>query len=190
MDLGHWTRRLVHVCAPLLLVYYLIPEEIYGVNKQIGLIVVLAIILAFEAIRLWRSWTFLGLRDYEAGRISAFAWASIGLTFTFLFFPLELAAPAVTGMALTDPLIGELRRHQSNLYPLLPSVFYFVLVLAIFFALIGWSWQVLLASLVGTVLAIWVERIRIKYVDDDFLMIVVPLLGMAAVLYLTSSYPS
>lgn len=190
MDLGHWARRLVHMMAPLFLVYYLIPEEIYGVDKRVGLLIVLAVILVFEAIRLWRGWTFLGLRDYEAGRISAFAWASIGLTFTFLFFPLELAAPAVTGMAFTDPLIGELRRRKSALYPLLPSVFYFVLVLTIFIALMGWSWQLLLASVVGTILAIGVERIRTKYVDDDFLMMVVPLLGMAAVLLLTSSYPS
>jgi type III secretory pathway component EscS len=49
---------------------------------------------------------------------------------------------------------------------------------------------VLVASVVGTFLAISVERVRTRYVDDDFLMLVVPLLGMAAVLYLTSSFPS
>jgi hypothetical protein len=190
MDLGHCTRRLVHICAPLFLVYYLIPEEIYGIDKRIALMAVLAMILAFEFVRLWRGWTFLGMRDYEAGTVSAFAWASIGLAFTFLFFPLELAAPAVTGMAFTDPLIGELRCRKSNLYPVLPLVFYFVLVLAIFILLMGWGWQIVLASMVGTVLAIVVERIRIKNVDDDFQMMVVPLLGMAAVLYLTSSFPS
>ncbi|MDD1746475.1 MAG: hypothetical protein LUQ16_01805 [Methanomassiliicoccales archaeon] len=176
--------------APVFLVYYLVPDEIYGVDKRIGLLVILAIILAFEALRLWRRWTFLGLREYEAGRISAFAWASIGLTFTFLFFPVELAAPAVMGMAFTDPLIGELRHRNSALYPILPLIFYFVLVMTVFVALMGWSWQVILASVVGTVLAIGVERVRIKSVDDDFLMMVVPLLGMAAVLYLTSSFPS
>ncbi len=190
MDFGHWTRRLVHLSAPLFLVYYWIPDEVYGASKEIGLLLVLALILVFEAVRLWRGWTFLGLRDYEARRISAFAWASVGLTFTFLFFPLELATPAVTGMAFTDPLIGELRRRKSALYPLLPIAFYFLLVLAIFIVLMGWGWQVLIASIVGTFLAITVERIRTKYVDDDFLMMVVPLLGMAAVLYLTSSFPS
>jgi hypothetical protein len=188
MDLGHWTRRLVHMSAPVFLVYYLVPEEIFGVDKRVGLVLILAIVLGFEALRLWRGWTFLGLRDYESGRMSAFAWASIGLTFTFLFFPVELAAPAVVGMAFTDPLIGELRHRKSALYPLLPSIFYFALVLTVFIALMGWSWQVLLASVVGTILAIGVERARIKYVDDDFLMMVVPLLGMAAVLYLTSSF--
>ena len=190
MDLGHWTRRLVHMAAPVFLVYYLVPDEVYGVDKRLGLMVLLAIVLAFEALRLWRHWTFMGMRDYESGRMSAFAWASIGLTFTFLFFPLELAAPAVVGMAFTDPLIGELRHRKSALYPLLPLVFYFILVLTIFIALMGWSWQVVLASLVGTMLAIGVERIRTKYVDDDFLMMVVPLIGMAVVLYLTSSFPS
>ena len=189
MDLGHWARRLVHISAPLFLVYYLVPEDIDGLDKRAGLLIVLAVILSFEVIRLWRGWTFLGLRDYEAGRISAFAWASIGLAFIFLFFPLELAAPTVTGMALTDPLIGELRRRQSDLYPMVPIAFYFLLVLGIFVALMGWGWEVLVASVVGTFLAISVERVRTGYMDDDFLMLVVPLLGMAAVLYLTSSFP-
>jgi CO/xanthine dehydrogenase Mo-binding subunit len=54
----------------------------------------------------------------------------------------------------------------------------------------GLTWQTILASVVATVLAISVERVRTKYVDDDFLMLVVPLVGMAAVLYLTASFPS
>lgn len=190
MDLGHALRRLVHLSAPLFLVYYFLPEEIQGVDKQLGLVVLLTVILVFEALRLRFHWDIIGYRDYEYGRISAPVWAAIGLTLTFLFFPLELAAPAVIGMAFTDPLIGELRRRKSPLYPVLPTAFYLALVLGTFTLLMGLSWQTILASVVATVLAISVERVRIKYVDDDFLMLVVPLLGMAAVLYLTASFPS
>jgi hypothetical protein len=41
-----------------------------------------------------------------------------------------------------------------------------------------------LAGLTASVLAIAAESYKSKYVDDDFLMIVAPLLGLAAVLYL------
>ncbi|MCU0861402.1 MAG: hypothetical protein MUE65_03685 [Methanomassiliicoccales archaeon] len=189
MDYGHWLRRLIHMSAPLFLVYYLLPEEIMGVDKRLGLVIVLVAVLAFEAMRLTFHWRILGLRDYEDRRLSAPAWAAIGLTITFLVFPVEIAAPAVIGMALTDPLIGELRRRRSGLYPALPTVFYLGLVLVTFYLLMGLSWQVLMASLVATALAISVERVRTKYVDDDFLMMVVPAVGMAVVLGLTSSFP-
>lgn len=190
MDTGYALRRLVHMCAPLFLVYYALPDAIEGADKRWLLVAVLVVVLVFEALRLALGWRLVGMRDYEGGRLSAFAWAAIGLTFTFLLFPLELAAPAVLGMALTDPLIGELRRRKSPLYPLLPSVVYFVLVMTTFELLMGGLWQVVAASAAGTVLAIGVERTRTKYVDDDFLMMVVPLLGMSAVLWLTSSFPS
>jgi hypothetical protein len=190
MDTGHAVRRLVHMCTPLFLVYYLLPGSIEGLDKRWLLIALLIIVLTFEALRLALGWKVIGLRDYESRRLSAFSWAAIGLTFTFLLFPLQLAAPAVIGMAFTDPLIGELRRRKSSLYPLLPTVAYFLMVLTTFVVLTGMTWQVVAASLVGTFLAIVAERARMKNVDDDFLMMVVPLLGMAAVLWLTSSFPS
>jgi len=189
MDRGQMLRRLVHLATPLFLVYYALPDPLWegAPDNQTLLIFLLLAILIFEALRLRFKWKIIGIRDYEYERISAAAWAAIGLTVAFLFFPFELVAPVLIGMAFVDPLIGELRRMKSNLYPVLPITVYLALVFATLAILTGWTTTALIASVVATVLAISFEKWRTKYVDDDFLMIVVPLLGIAAVYWVTSS---
>jgi hypothetical protein len=189
MDYGHVLRRLVHMCTPLFLVYYWIPDPLWrtSLDKRVALILLLVVVLIFEAIRLRRKWHIVGMREYEYRRMSAAAWSAIALVFTFLFFPLELAAPALLGMGFIDPLIGELRRHKSKMYPLLPTLLYFVIVLAALAYLIGFDYRAVLAAIVATALAIELEKMRWRQVDDDFLMIVPPLLGMAAVYWITAS---
>ena len=189
MDEGHLIRRLVHLTTPLFLVYYFLPDPLWpnGPSKALALVLFLLVTLMVEAVRLKMSWNIVGMREYESRRMSAAAWTAVGLTFTFLFFPFWLAAPAVMGMAFIDPLIGELRRHKSSFYPTLPIVAYFVLVLAVLIWLRGFDAVALMATFFATVLAIVFEKQRWKYLDDDFLMIVVPLLGMATIYWLTSS---
>jgi hypothetical protein len=189
MDDGHLIRRLVHLATPLFLVYYFLPDPLWlnGLSKSLGLVLFLFVALAAEAVRLKLSWNIVGMREYESRRMSAAAWTAIGLTFAFLLFPFWLVAPAVMGMAFIDPLIGELRLRKSNLYPAVPTVAYFVLVFAVLGWLRGPDAVALLAAFFATVLAIAFEKQRWKYFDDDFLMIVVPLLGMTMIYLLTSS---
>ena len=54
MDHGHVLRRLVHMCTPLFLVYYWIPDPLWRTNldKRVVLVLLLVIVLIFEAIRL------------------------------------------------------------------------------------------------------------------------------------------
>jgi hypothetical protein len=47
--------------------------------------------------------------------------------------------------------------------------------------IIGPTVKVVAASLVAAPLAIWAERLKSSYVDDDFLMRVVPLIAIAGV---------
>jgi len=192
MDKGHVLRRLVHMMAPLSLVYYVLPEPLWpgAPSNQVLLLILLEGILVFEVLRLHYRWHIIGIRDYEYNRISAATWAALAMVVTLLLFPLQLAAPAIVGMAFVDPLIGELRRHKSKLYPSVPTVVYLVLVLAILWYFFGLNTTVVLASAVATGLAISIERVRTKYMDDDFLMTVVPLLGMAVIFLITSSFPS
>ena len=189
MDEGHLIRRLVHLTTPLFLVYYFLPDPLWpnGLSKGLGLVLFLFVALAAEAVRLKMSWNIMGMREYESRRMSAAAWTAIGLTFAFLLFPLWLVAPAVMGMAFIDPLIGELRMRKSKLYPAVPIVAYFVLVFAVLGWLKGPDAVALLATFFATALAIIFEKQRWKYFDDDFLMIVVPLLGMTLIYWLTSS---
>jgi len=192
MDKGHVLRRLVHMMAPLSLVYYVLPDPLWpgAPSNQVLLLVLFEGILIFEALRLYFGWPIIGIRDYEYDRFSAAAWAALAMVVTLLFFPLALAAPAIIGMSLVDPLIGELRRRKSALYPSLPTAVYFIIVLATLWYFLGLSTTVLLASAIATGLAIGIERVRTKYVDDDFLMTIVPVLGMAAVFLISASYPS
>jgi hypothetical protein len=187
MDQGHLLRRLVHLCTPLFLVYYWLPPKLGTIDKPILLLILLVVVLNFEYIRIHRQWRIIGMREYEAQRMSAAAWAALAMAFAFLFFPVEYAAPAVIGMGLIDPLIGELRSRKSNLYPALPTVLHFAIVLTTLSVMIGFDYRAVLATLVATPLAIYFEKTRWRFIDDDFLMIVLPLLGIAAVYYLTSS---
>jgi dolichol kinase len=192
MDKGHVLRRLVHMMAPLSLFYYVLPDPLWpgAPSNQILLLILFEAILAFEALRLYFRWPIIGIREYEYDRFSAASWAALALVLALLFFPYQLAAPAIIGMAWVDPLIGELRRHKSKLYPLVPTVVYLSLTFAILWYFFGLTTTVIIASAVATGLAIGIERVRTKYIDDDFLMTIVPLLGLALVFLISSSYPS
>ncbi len=125
------------------------------------------------------------MRSYESKQISAGAWAAIAFAITFLAFPLKYAAPAVIGMAFVDPLIGYLRYQKGRAYPMLPIIVYFIICLTSLSILISWSWQVLLTSAIVSVIAVASEGYRIKYIDDDFMMTVVPVIVIFCILSAT-----
>ena len=131
MDWGHILRRLVHMSSPIFLIYYWLPDPLWpgGPGRQFGLVFALFLTLVFEAVRMTKQLEIIGMRPYESNRMSAAAWAGIALAFSMLFFPLKVVAPVLFGMAWIDPLCGELRKRNSRLYPNLPKVAYFVLVL-------------------------------------------------------------
>ena len=121
------------------------------------------------------------MRDYENYRISAAAWTALALTVTLAFFPIGIALPIVLGMAWVDPLMGEMRARKSRYYPSLPVVLYFVLIIIPLSYFYGLTPLVIAASLVATFLGITSEIKKNWYVDDDFLMIVVPLAGLSVI---------
>ncbi|MDD1766066.1 MAG: hypothetical protein LUO84_06410 [Methanomassiliicoccales archaeon] len=183
MDTGRVLRRIVHVSTPLFLVYYFLPDPLWtgGPTRVLTLIVIMAVVLIAEVLRLAYKPKIIGMREYEKYQVSAAAWAGIGMTITFLFFPFGYAAPAFMGMGWVDPVIGDLRRKSSSLYPYVPLVLYFLIAIVSMSVIIGPSIKVIIASLLATPAAIWAERLKSKYVDDDFLMMVVPLIVIASV---------
>ncbi len=183
MDRGHILRRLVHMSSPIFLVYYWLPDPLWagGPGRQIGLVFALFLTLVFESIRMAKHLNIIGMRPYESNRMSAAAWAGIALVFTFLFFPLSVTAPVIFGMAWIDPLCGELRKHNSHLYPNLPKLAYFVLVLVVMTVVVGLSIGVLVAAAISAPVAISVEKTKTRFLDDDFTMIVIPLIVIAIV---------
>lgn len=180
MDKGHIFRRLFHLCGPLILAYYLLPDRMFRLPKEAWLLLGLSILLAIEIVRLARGRVFFGMRDYEGRQISAYAWAGMGSALAFLLFPSVLVSCAIFGLCWVDPLIGEMRRRKLMMhYPAVPLVAYFAIAASclLFFSGMGWI-MVLCLAIVGSLSAVAIEKQRLP-VDDDFLMLVTPLVAMA-----------
>lgn len=179
MDRGHLFRRIFHLCGPAILAYYLLPDRMFRLPKEAWLLLGLAILLTIELVRLSRGRVFFGMRGYEGRQISAYAWAGMGATLAFLFFPPVLAACAIFGLCWVDPLIGEMRRRKLMVhYPGVPLLAYFAIA-AFCMALLsdrGWIATLCLAA-VGSLTAVASESWK-SPVDDDFVMLVVPLAAM------------
>ncbi|HIH01808.1 TPA: hypothetical protein HA259_07035 [Thermoplasmata archaeon] len=179
MDREALVRRLVHCLIAVTPVYYLLPEELplAPFRRWHLLIAFFLVIAAVESIRLWRKATFFGLRPHEKHSIASFAWAAAGITIALWLMPWEIATPVLIGMGLVDPLAGELRRtgRPRCVAICLPMSVYATICAVTLWALTDVTMPLILAlSAVGASLAVPAERWRSHYVDDDFLMIVVP----------------
>lgn len=175
MDKGHMFRRIFHMSSAVLLVYYLLPERIYFMPREVLMLSFLAAVLVIEAVRIKTGTVFFGLRGYEGKQISAYAWGAAAIAICFLFFPMVFVVPSVLGMALIDPLIGEVRRNKEEWYPYVPGVCYAVMLFLCLFFLSGFGLAFLITfTAAGTATALLVEYPKLKYVDDDFLMVMGP----------------
>lgn len=188
MEKAEVIRRIFHMTAIVYLLYYLLPEELFpGFYKWYGVVIIVFATLIVEGVRLKTGMLFFGLREYEKMRMSAFAWFAIGMGIALLWFDMVYVVPVVIGMALTDPLIGEIKRKKEELYPLFPSLIYGIIVFLCLLLLSGMFIVLkILFTVVATVSAISAEHYKLKYVDDDFLMIVIPLLALTGLDHLLS----
>ena len=91
-----------------------------------------------------------------------------------------MAAPVIAGMAFVDPAISVLRR--TKWYPWLPYLMHAAVMITALSLLLQLDLRVVLISLATSAMAIAAEGIKTRYVDDDFLMIALPLIGMAALM--------
>ncbi|MCX6651207.1 MAG: hypothetical protein NT131_06100 [Methanomassiliicoccales archaeon] len=172
-----WLRRLVHISAPLFCVYYYLPDLLLpGLAKTEGLLLVMLFALGFEALRLIFRIKVPGMRSYEFDRPSAASYTAVALTFAFLFFPIELVLPVLIGMGWVDPLIGKLRHNGSKMNPALPIAAYFFIMLLGLGYFYGLTFPVLISAALIAPIAVYLEAIRFRFIDDDFVLIVVPLL--------------
>jgi hypothetical protein len=176
-------RRGAHASMALAPLYYVLPTNLpfLGIHRWSVVVAFFSAIMVFEAVRLWKGVTFMGLRPHEKGQIASFAWAAAGVTAVLWLSPHDIASAALIGMALVDPLAGELRlagvRDRATIASTL--AIYFGLCIA---TLLVWdarpALETLLLSLVAAPLAVASERIKTPYIDDDFLMAVIPAAAM------------
>ena len=181
MDSAHLFRRLFHFCAPLILLYYIVPDIFLWLPKFWWVLIVLACIMIVEAVRLGTGRVFFGLREYEGKQLSAYAWAGIGITLGFAFFQPMFVACVVFGIGWVDPLIGEMRRQRKmRYYPHAPLLVYFLIVTGCLIVLSDINLlTIMILGAVASASAIAIEKPRLP-VDDDFLMLIVPLIVMTA----------
>lgn len=172
-------RRIIHLSVPITLIYYLIPPDMWGyMMREDALVAALIILIIFEAIRIWKEISIPGFRPYEKGRLSAAAWAGIALFISFRLFPMEVVVPAVFAMAIIDPMNGEMRR--SRYYPWIPAAFSILIYFIGLLALSNYGIAaVIMLSITGGLIAM-ASEIPHLWIDDDFMMIIVP----ATVLYI------
>jgi len=185
MDRAELVRRFTHTLVALAPIYYLLPVDLpyIGLRRWVLLIIFITAMFVFETIRIWKKWTFLGLRPHEKGRLASHAWAAAGLVIVLWLFPHDIASAAIVGWALVDPLMGVLRggKTDSRLVVALSAAAYFALAL---FMLVLWNerplFEIAVLSLVGMAVAIPAEWVKVRYVDDDFMMSLLPALAMRA----------
>jgi hypothetical protein len=178
-------RRAAHCLIALAPLYYLLPVDlpVIGVRRWVVLIAFFAIIILIEALRLPKGMLFLGMRPHEKEQIASFVWAAAGITAALWLFPHDIAAATIVGMALVDPLAGELRSHGVGTWRNIgvSSLVYLVICTMVIVLANDRSLPALFVlALAGTVVAISSEQIKNVHVDDDFLMLCAPGLVMTA----------
>jgi len=176
---AHWFRRAFHTFAASFLFYYLLPDQSWIQIVKIAIpIAVVAFMVLIEYHRLQGSidhQRFFGLRAYEKRRPASYLYFGIALLFLLLLFPQQIAIPCILCASFTDPLIGEsryyLRKKKAYLIGFLMSM--------IFFALTWYQadwWIIIMISFVGAAGAVVGEATKLRFIDDDFLIQMLPAL--------------
>tara|TARA_B100000378_G_scaffold145176_1_gene117275 strand:- start:68 stop:661 length:594 start_codon:yes stop_codon:yes gene_type:complete len=179
-------RRFNHTVAACFVIYFLFPQEIMGLDRIYLVILLWIIILGIEYLRLNKNLNLFGMRDYESDRVAGFVWFASG-TFIILgfyemgAFPQSLAIATIIMAAYTDPVIGEANLKLGDRWGLGIG---FVCSFAIYQLIIG----VIFYSVLGGLIAVLVERPKLKWFDDDLAMQIFPI-SILSILWLSGIGP-
>ena len=179
-------RRFNHTEAACFVIYFLFPQKIMGLERIYLVILLWIIILGIEYLRLNKNLNLFGMRDYESNRIAGFVWFASG-TFIILgfyemgAFPQSLAIATIIMAAYTDPVIGEANLKLGDRWGLGIG---FVCSFAIYQLIIG----VIFYSVLGGLIAVLVERPKLKWFDDDLAMQIFPI-SILSILWLSGIGP-
>ena len=179
-------RRFNHTVAACFVIYFLFPQKIMGLDRIYLVILLWIIILGIEYLRLNKNLNMFGMRDYESDRVAGFVWFASG-TFIILgfyemgAFPQSLAIATIIMAAYTDPVIGEANHKLGDRWGLGIG---FVCSFAIYQLIVG----VIFYSVLGGLIAVLVERPKLKWFDDDLAMQIFPI-SILSILWLSGIGP-
>ncbi len=180
-------RRFNHTVAACFVIYFLFPKSILGFDRVYLVGIFWISIILIEYFRLNGTFTLDGMRDYEDTRIAGFVWFATGTCMILFFyemgiFPEIFAVSTIIMASFVDPLIGEVNRkygYKEGIFAGLIGSF------VIYQMIIG----VLFYSFVGSVVAVIVERPKFKWLDDDLLIQIFPIMVMT-IFYLSGIGPN
>ena len=181
---GYLIRRMIHLSIlvwPVLFYHFSVQaSHTLHTNQTTFLLAIMAILVIGESIRVKLGLQILGQRDHEKHKFSSAFWGLFGIALVVLTVPggithgAHYAYPIILGTALGDPLLGEMRRFKVPAW-LNCAVTYGVLLAIWFFAAHFFAMPLLL-TLLAPAVTIAVEWPRQRLIDDNFLMLVAPLL--------------
>jgi dolichol kinase len=176
---AHWFRRVFHTFAASFLFYYLLPDEEWmNVIKIVVPIILVFCMIVIEYRRLRGTLDhqrFFGLRSYEKKQPASYLYFGIAVLLLFLLFPQQIAIPCILCASFTDPIIGESRYYLGK-----KRAYVIGFIVSMFFFLVTWYradfWALILVSLVGATGTLIGEAKKLRFVDDDFMIQMLPAL--------------
>ena len=174
---AHWYRRVFHAFGASFLFYYILPnEEWINVLKFWVPPIIVIIAISLEILRLKgiiSSEQFFGLRMYEKNRVGSYLFFAIAVLILLRFFPQQIAIPCILCACLADPIMGELRHRYGK-----KEVYIFGFLLCLLFFMVSWYKAdvrlMVLVSLIGAFGAVIGETKKFWWIDDDFMIQMVP----------------
>ena len=174
---AHWFRRVFHTFAASFLFYYLLPDEEWINLGKIVLPVIIVLCMVVVEYRRIRGdldhQRFFGLRNYEKKRPASYLYFGVAVLLLFLLFPQQIVIPCILCASFTDPIIGESRYYLGK-----KRAYVIGFVVSMFFFLVTWYradwWLLILLPLLGATGAVIGESRKLKFVDDDFMIQMLP----------------
>jgi len=127
------------------------------------------------------------LRDYEKNRVGSYLFFGVGVFILLCFFPQQIAIPCILCACLADPFMGEMREKFQESIVIL---FSFLLCFVFFF--VTWYtadlWIVFLFSIVGATGAVVGEAKKFSWIDDDFLIQILPAILLIALYVIMTQF--
>tara|TARA_B100000953_G_scaffold295879_1_gene287682 strand:- start:570 stop:1157 length:588 start_codon:yes stop_codon:yes gene_type:complete len=169
-------RRFNHTAAACFVLYFLFPEKILGLDRIYLVFTFWFGVLLIEYFRLNKVFVLDGMRDYESSRIAGFVWFATGTCFILIFyeigvFPEIFAISTIIMASYADPVIGEINSRYGEKLSLIGGL---VTSFVIYQLLIG----VLFYSLIGSIVAVIIEKPKFRWLDDDLLLQIFPITAM------------
>ena len=188
---GHLLRRATHLSLAFIpWLYYWHGETIagfIGISPRDFVIIVVAILVVAELVRLKIGFTIIGQRAYEAHQLSALFWGAISVGSALIISPLAgvmgaaFGLPLILGLAFGDPVMGETRRADKE-----PKLVFIAGLLTVY---VVWlcSWHFLgtplLFALIMPPIQVASEWPRLRWIDDNGTMGLIPLLIVVMLSY-------